>query len=70
MPLPQVASGDLSWRVSQRCDGGACVMVGHQGEFILVGDSALAGGNYISYTPATWNRFLLNTRQGKFDRQA
>ena len=60
----------FSLRVSSRCDGGACVMVGHENESIIVGNSTQRNGPYVIYTRAAWSKFLLSVKQGEFDQPA
>ena len=70
MPALQRHVNNYSWRVSRRCDGGHCVMVGHQEGSILVGNAAQPNGPHIAYTFAAWRDFLLAIRQGSFDPPA
>lgn len=70
MPAPQPHVNNSSWRVSSRCDGGACVMVGHHEGAILIADAAQPNGPHIAYTLAAWRDFLLGIMQGSFDPPA
>ncbi len=70
MPALQPDFNSVSWRLSKRCDGGACIMVGHRDESILVGNTGQPGGPYIEYTTAAWKKFLLSVKRGDFDRPA
>lgn len=70
MPALQPELNNISWRVPKGCDGGACMRVGHQGQAILVGDTAQPNGPYVSYTRAAWSKFLLSVKQGDFDSPA
>jgi hypothetical protein len=70
MPPLQLHVNNSGWRVSKRCDGGACVMVGRQKGSILVGNAAQPNGPHIAYTFAAWRNFLLGLRQGAFDPPA
>ncbi len=70
MPALQPELNNVSWRVSKRCDGGACVVVGHRDESILVGNTTQPNGPYVIYTTAAWKRFLLGVKQGDFNRPA
>jgi hypothetical protein len=67
MLAPRSHVDNSNWRFSRRCDGGACVMVGHQEGSIVVGNAAQPDGPYIAYTVAAWRNFLLGIRQGAFD---
>lgn len=70
MPAFQPDVNNVSWRVSKRCDGGACIAVGRQEGAILVGNTAQSTGLYISYTADAWKEFVLKIKQGHFDRPA
>jgi len=56
MPAPEVIS--FNWRVSQKCEGGACVSVGNRGKFILVRDIKHPDGPFVDYTAAAWEEFV------------
>jgi len=64
------AQGDLTWRVSTTCDGGACVMVARQGDSILLGNTSLPDGPVYAYTRAEWKEFLAGVKLGDFDEIA
>lgn len=68
MPACQPAGRNFSWRVSARCDGGTCVMVGSQGESILAGSTMQPGGPFVIWTNAAWKKFLIGVKRGDFDR--
>jgi predicted secreted Zn-dependent protease len=57
----------LAWRVSRTCDGGACVMVARDGEFILFGSTTQPDGPKLSYTRAEVKEFIAGVRRGEFD---
>ena len=57
----------LTWRVSRMCDGGACVMVARDGEFILFGNTTQPDGPKLSYTKAEVEAFAAGIRRGDFD---
>lgn len=59
--------GDLAWRVSTTCDGGACVMVARQGDSILLGNTSRPDGPVYSYSRAEWQEFLAAVKLGHFD---
>lgn len=61
------APGDLDWRVSRTCDGGACVMVASQGDSVLLGNTSRPNGPVYAYTRAEWNEFLAGAKLGDFD---
>jgi predicted secreted Zn-dependent protease len=57
----------LTWRVPRECDGGACVMVARNGEYILFGNTTQPDGPKISYTRAEIAAFIAGIRRGEFD---
>ena len=61
------APGDLDWRVSRTCDGGACVMVARQGDRVVFGNTRHPNGPVYTYTRAEWNAFLAGAKLGDFD---
>jgi Domain of unknown function (DUF397) len=56
-----------AWRVSRTCDGGACVMVARDGEFILFGSTTQPDGPKLSYTRAEFKEFAAGIKRGDFD---
>jgi hypothetical protein len=70
MPVLQPCSNNLGWRVSRRCDGGACVMVGRQDEAIIVANAEQPNGTHMVYPVAAWRDFLLSIRQDAFNPPA
>lgn len=58
---------DLSWRVSQTCDGGACVMVARHGDSVIFGNTSHPEGPVYAYTRAEWKEFLTGVKLGDFD---
>ena len=61
------ASEGLTWRVSRTCDGGACVMVARDGEFVLFGNTENPGGPKLSFTRAEVAAFATGIKSGEFD---
>jgi Domain of unknown function (DUF397) len=57
----------LTWLVSRTCDGGACVMVARDGEFILFGNTTQPDGPKLSYTRAEVEAFAAGIKRGDFD---
>ena len=57
----------LTWRVSRRCDGGACVMVARDGELILIGSTTQPDGPKISFTKTEVAAFAAGIKSGEFD---
>jgi len=60
------APGDLSWRVSRTCDGGACVAVACHGDSVVFGKGQ-PDGPVITYTRAEWKEFIAGVKLGDFD---
>jgi hypothetical protein len=67
MSINPSAPGDLSWRVSRTCDGGACVMVARCGDSVMFGNTSQPGGPVYTYTMAEWKEFLTGVKLGDFD---
>jgi len=63
----QSALGDLKWRVSRACDGGACIMVARHEDSVLFGNTCHPNGPVYAYTWAEWMAFLKGVKQGDFD---
>jgi hypothetical protein len=61
------ASEDLTWRVSRTCDGGACVMVARDGEFVLFGNTGKPSGPKLSFSRAEVAAFAAAIKRGEFD---
>jgi hypothetical protein len=61
------APGDLNWRVSRTCDGGACVMVARHDDSVLLGNTTQPDGPVYTYTRAEWKEFLAGAKLGDFD---
>jgi predicted secreted Zn-dependent protease len=67
MSIYQDAAEGLSWRTSRTCDGGACVGVARQGEFIIVGNTANPEAPVSRFTTQEWSAFLAGVKLGDFD---
>jgi hypothetical protein len=67
MSMIPSAPGDLSWRVSRTCDGGACIMVARHGDSIVFGNTIQPGGPVYAYTGAEWKEFIAGVKLGDFD---
>ena len=68
MPSLKTGLDNVSWRVSRRCDGGQCIMVGCQDKAIIVGITTQPSGPYVIYPVLAWERFLFSVKRGDFDR--
>jgi predicted secreted Zn-dependent protease len=60
-------SGDVEWRVSRTCEGGACVGVARHGEFVLVGNTSNPESPVSRFTAKEWAEFLAGAKLGDFD---
>jgi hypothetical protein len=61
--------GELdSWYIAQKSGGGNCVQVKRQDDMIVVGNSKLMNGPFLSYTNDEWAAFLDGAKNGEFDR--
>jgi hypothetical protein len=62
-----VSADKPSWRTSKRCESGACVMIGIQGESVLVCSSADPDGARLTLGRDRWREFIAGLKFGKFD---
>lgn len=67
MSMSPSAPPGLDWHVSQKCEGGACIMVARQGDSVIFGNTNDPDGPVYMYTRAEWNQFLAGAKQGDFD---
>jgi hypothetical protein len=56
-----------SWRTATMSGGANCVQVKSKDGMIIVGNSRLADGPFLSYTHDEWVAFLDGARKGEFD---
>lgn len=61
------AQGDLDWHVSRTCEGGQCIKVARQGEFVLIGNTSKPEGPVSEFTTDEWRQFLAGAKLGDFD---
>lgn len=61
------ARGNLAWRVSRTCDGGACVRVARQDDLVVIGNTSQPDGPVSTFTRAEWKEFLAGVKLGDFD---
>jgi predicted secreted Zn-dependent protease len=61
------APGDLDWRISRTCEGGACIGVARQGEFVFIGNTSDPKASLSIFTTDEWQHFLAGVRLGDFD---
>jgi hypothetical protein len=67
MPLNPAATDNIAWRISSKCDIGACVGVTLQGEFVLVGSTRDPDSLVVRFTHEEWSEFLAGAKLGDFD---
>jgi len=67
MPRYPGASADLSWTVSSACDGGQCIRVARNGEFVVIGNTNNPEGLTGAFTVDEWQKFLIGAKLGDFD---
>lgn len=65
--MSEYVPGDLDWRTSRACDGGACVRVAQYGGSVFVGDTKSPRGPVIEFTMDEWQQFLAGAKLGDFD---
>jgi hypothetical protein len=61
------ASGCLDWRVSSTCEGGQCIKVARDGEFVMIGNTSTPEGAVSRFTVEEWRQFLAGAKLGDFD---
>lgn len=69
MSLSEAALGNVAWRISSKCDSGACVGVARQGEFVIVGNTSKPGSPVSKFTVEEWSAFLGRIKQGDFGQR-
>ena len=52
------APGDLDWRVSQRCEGGACIMVARKGNSVIFHNAGTRRAPFYVHTASEWQQLL------------
>lgn len=62
-----VPAPDLDWSVSSTCDGGQCIRVAREGEFVMIGDTNNPAGPVSRFTVDEWRHFLTGAKLGDFD---
>lgn len=67
MTTSPVVSGGVDWRVSRLCEGGACVGVTRQGEFVLIGNTNDPETPVSRFTSQEWGAFVAGVKLGDFD---
>lgn len=60
----------LDWRVSSTCEGGQCIKVARDGEFVVIGKTSTPEGPVNRFTLDEWRRFLAGAKLGDFDEIA
>jgi len=62
----QDGRGSLAWRISSRCESGACVEVAPTTGGVAVRHSAQPEGPILHYSTAEWRAFLAGVQSGEF----
>jgi len=65
--LSTSTSNEDSWRTATMSGGNNCVQVKSKDGMIVVGNSRLADGPFLSYTHDEWVAFLDGAKKGEFD---
>lgn len=66
-PSVPTNSSNLVWRVSQRCNGGACVRVADAGPTIFLGDTKDPSGPVLAYSRPQWQALIAQIKRGDLD---
>ena len=67
MPENLSALQDLAWVVSRTCDGGQCVKVARQGEYVIIGNTGNPTEPISKFTTDEWRHFIAGVKLGDFD---
>jgi uncharacterized protein DUF397 len=59
--------GDHDWRVSRTCDGGQCIKVARNGNYVLIGNTSDLEAPVNEFTIDEWRHFLAGAKLGDFD---
>jgi hypothetical protein len=62
-----VSADEPTWRTSKRCESAACVMIGIQGESVLVCSKADPDGVRLTLRRDRWQEFIAELKCEKFD---
>ncbi len=62
-----VSAGDISWRRSRHCDGGACVEVAELGKMIALRESKDPDGPVITFGSDEWRTFVARIKSGTLE---
>jgi 20S proteasome alpha/beta subunit len=55
------------WRTATMSGGGNCVQVKSKDGMVIIGNSRLSEGPFLSYTRDEWVAFLDGAKKGEFD---
>lgn len=67
MSINSAVPGGLDWYISRTCDGGACVGVARQGEYVFIGNTSNSDSPVSKFTVDEWQQFLAGAKLGDFD---
>lgn len=65
--VDQSTAVGLTWNVSQRCNGGTCVRVAHDGRTVFLGDTNNPSGPVLTCSPPQWREFISRIKRGDLD---
>ena len=60
--------GEVTWRRSISCEGGACVEVTATEDAVMVRSSAKPNAALVTVSHAEWREFLARLKEGTLDR--
>jgi hypothetical protein len=60
-------SNQSPWRIATMSADANCVQVRQDNDLIVVGNSRLPDGPFLSYTTSEWTAFLDGAKKGEFD---
>jgi hypothetical protein len=67
MSVNSAAPEGAGWRISSACDGGTCIGVARQGDFIIIGNTGSPQDGVSRFTRQEWEAFLAGVKLGDFD---
>ncbi len=67
MPTNLSAQAGLDWHVSRTCEGGQCIKVARDGEFVVIGNTNNIEGPVSEFTAEEWRQFVAGVKLGDFD---
>ncbi len=59
--------GNLEWRISSACEGGACVGIARKADYVLIRNTGIPDGPVGKFTAGVWHSFLAEIKSGQLD---